>query len=118
MRCGHTHRLEELPPSYAHLLGLYLGDGYIASAPRGVFKLRLTLDAAYPGIIDAAARSNTGRAWRHPRYGFSNRSSDIRNLFCETCDLLALRWTTSKHTVYVSRVADVARLDEFVGPKA
>jgi hypothetical protein len=26
-RCGHTHRLDELPAAYVYLLGLYLGDG-------------------------------------------------------------------------------------------
>jgi hypothetical protein len=52
---GATHRFAEFPPSYAYLLGLYLGDGSIASHARGVYKLRLTLDAAYPGILAAAA---------------------------------------------------------------
>lgn len=60
---------------------------------------------------------NTGRNWRHPRYSFSNRSDDIRAIFCHACDLVGVRWTTAPHTVYVSRVLDVARLDEFVGPK-
>lgn len=35
---------------YAYLLGLYPGDGYIARHPR-VYKLRISLDARYPGII-------------------------------------------------------------------
>lgn len=52
---GVSHRFEELPPSYVYLLGLYLGDGSIASHARGVYKLRLTLDTAYPGIIESAA---------------------------------------------------------------
>jgi hypothetical protein len=31
---------------------------------------------------------------------------------------MGLHWTASgAHTIYVSRKADVARLDEFVGPK-
>jgi hypothetical protein len=37
---------------YAYLLGLYLGDGCISACPRGVYKLRITLDNRYPGIID------------------------------------------------------------------
>jgi hypothetical protein len=61
---------------------------------------------------------NTGRNWRHPRYSFSNRSDDIRSIFCDACDLLGVRWTTAPRTVYVSRVRDVAVLDEFIGPKA
>jgi hypothetical protein len=51
---GSVHRFEELPPSYVYLLGLYLGDGSIASHPRGVYRLRLFLDAAYPRIIAEA----------------------------------------------------------------
>lgn len=61
---------------------------------------------------------NTGRGWRHPRYCFKNFSSDIRRIFTDACDQLGLHWTTSGSTVYVSRKADVARLDEFIGPKA
>jgi hypothetical protein len=66
---------------------------------------------------DGCRFMNTGRAWRHPRYSFFNLSADIRAIFCWGCDLLGLRWTTAGHTVYVSRKADVARMDEFIGPK-
>jgi Homeodomain-like domain len=38
---------------YAELLGLYLGDGHIADLPR-TQRLRLSLDAKYPGIVDDA----------------------------------------------------------------
>jgi hypothetical protein len=193
-RCGLDHApLTELPPDYAYLLGLYLGDGCLSSHRRGVYKLRIFLDASYPRILDAAEESmlrvmpessvcrvpkigcfeiasyskswpclfpqhgpgakhtrpiilepwqldlvqehprlllrgliqsdgcrfiNTGRNWRHPRYSFSNRSADIRDIFCHACDLLGLRWTTSPYTVYVSRKDDVALLDRFIGPKA
>jgi hypothetical protein len=61
---------------------------------------------------------NTGRNWRHPRYSFSNRSDDIRAIFCDACDLLGVCWTVAPRTVYVSRVRDVALLDEFIGPKS
>ena len=37
--------------AYVYLLGLYLGDGSIASHPRGVFRLRISLDRAYPVIM-------------------------------------------------------------------
>jgi len=43
-----------LGADYVYLLGLYLGDGCISSHPRDVFKLRIFLDAKYPGIIAAA----------------------------------------------------------------
>jgi hypothetical protein len=36
---------------YCYLLGLYLGDGCISRNGR-VWRLRITLDAKYPGIID------------------------------------------------------------------
>lgn len=57
MRC-HTH-LGPFPSltlfAYAYLLGLYLGDGCISEAPRGVFHLRICLDRAYPVIIEECA---------------------------------------------------------------
>ncbi|MGH2657289.1 MAG: helix-turn-helix domain-containing protein [Actinomycetota bacterium] len=190
---GSRHRSEELPETYVYLLGVYLGDGCISTHPRGVYRLPLTLDAAYPRIVDEAARAirtvmpssrvgkilrpgcvevssyskgwpclfpqhgpgkkhlrpirltawqkrlvgrhphlllrgllhsdgyrflNTGRAWSHPRYAFSNLSPDIRLIFIQACELVGLRWTISGRTVYVSRKADVAILDGFVGPKA
>src|SRR5438105_15958239 len=37
--------------AYAYLLGMYLGDGCLSEHRRGVWRLRITLDAAYPGII-------------------------------------------------------------------
>jgi len=73
------------------------------------------------GLIhsDGCRFINTGRnGWRAPRYSFSNVSTDIKQLFCDTCDKLDLHWTTAPpKSVYVSRKADVAKLDEFVGPK-
>jgi hypothetical protein len=61
---------------------------------------------------------NTGRGWCHPRYAFSNLSAEIRLIFTKTCDEVGLRWTSSGRTVYVSRKADVERMDGFIGPKA
>lgn len=50
--CCRCVGLDPSPPgaSYAYLLGLYLGDGCISEHPR-MFKLRIVLDAKYPGII-------------------------------------------------------------------
>jgi len=42
------------PAEYAHLLGLYLGDGHLARHPRDVWRLTIYLDARYPGIIAEA----------------------------------------------------------------
>jgi hypothetical protein len=42
---------------YAYLLGLYLGDGCLSAASKGVFKLRVVLDNRYPAIIEECARA-------------------------------------------------------------
>ena len=78
-------------------------------------------DLLLRGLIhsDGCRSINHGRGnWRIPRYSFSNVSDDIRGIFIAACDLLGLHTTTAPRTVYVSRKADVARMDEFVGPKA
>jgi hypothetical protein len=57
--------------SYAYLLGAYLGDGYI-SRSKGSFVLRITLDSAYPQVIEEVAEAmqtvwpaaRTFRVWR------------------------------------------------------
>jgi hypothetical protein len=201
-RCrGPTHAFASLPAEYMYLLGIYLGDGCISAHRRGVYRLRLFLDAIYPGIVaecaaairtlcpankvarlprsggfpnsaqssnvelSAYSRSwpclfpqhgpgrkherpialvgwqrklleahpeallrglihsdgcrfiNTGTNWSHPRYCFSNASADIRGIFSDACDVLGVHWTVAPRTVYVSRKRDVARLDEFIGPK-
>jgi len=63
----HARRLGELAhlwdaaagTKYAYVLALYLGDGYIARYPR-TFRLEITLDAAYPGIIGECKRARRG----------------------------------------------------------
>jgi hypothetical protein len=55
----------------------------------------------------------------YPRYFFSNLSSDIRQIFCDHCDLLGIRWTLSNpRNVSIANREGVALLDTFVGPKA
>jgi hypothetical protein len=57
--------------------------------------------------------------YSYPRYFFSNLSADIREIFCDHCDLLGIRWTQSNaRNISVSHRTSVARLDEFVGPKS
>jgi hypothetical protein len=52
------------------------------------------------------------------RYGFSNRSNDIKAIFCEHLDLLGIAWTRpNDKDIAVATRAGVAALDEFVGPK-
>jgi hypothetical protein len=72
------------------------------------------------GLIhsDGCRFTNTGTNWTCPRYSFSNASDDIRRIFCQACDLVGVRYTHAPRTVYVSRKADVATLDRFIGPKS
>jgi Homeodomain-like domain-containing protein len=82
---GPEHAFTALPGEYMYALGLYLGDGCISAHPRGVFKLRIFLDASYPGIIDsceAAIRKlrPNNRIARLPRSGGFANSSERSNI--------------------------------------
>lgn len=184
---------------YAYLLGLYQAMGVLSKSHRGVWRLRISADAQYPGIIEECAAAmeaifpaqrahqvrrrrsrcvdismyskhwpclfpqhgagrkhhrvielatwqreiveetpeqflrglihsdgcriiaherQAGRERDAPRYIFSNRSEDIKRLFCESCDALGIRWTRpSDREIAIYRLSSVARMDQFVGPK-
>jgi hypothetical protein len=54
----------------------------------------------------------------YPRYVFSNRSEDIKRLFCRVCDMLRGKWKVmNRYTISINKRADVAFLDTFIGPK-
>ena len=77
-------------------------------------------DQLIRGLIqsDGCRFNNTGRGnWIWPRYSFTQTSDDIRAIFCDACDHMGLHWTQAGTRIYVSRKADVARLDQFIGPK-
>ena len=59
--CGHPqHSFDRLPlPEYSYLLGLYLGDGCITTHARGVHRLGISLDRAYPGIVEECMAAMT-----------------------------------------------------------
>jgi hypothetical protein len=58
------------------------------------------------------------KRYHYPRYHFSNRSEDILALFCRACEKIGDGWKRANFKdVTVNRREDVARLDEFVGPK-
>jgi hypothetical protein len=173
---------------------MYLGDGCLSKHPRA-FKLRIVLDAKYPGIIAECVAAiqvvRPGRPvwrgkhgsnrcveisnyWQHwpcllpqhgpgkkhlrpielepwqaeivaarhhlfvrglihsdgcrivandrgrltARYHFSNRSEDIKALFCRSLDAIDVRWTRpSDRQIAIYRKDSVARLDRFIGPK-
>jgi hypothetical protein len=61
----------------------------------------------------------TGKQYEYVRYQFSNRSADIRALFTQACDRLAIEWRQmNRHTISIARRGGVAQLDDFVGPKS
>ena len=185
--------------AYAQLLGLYLGDGTVSAHSKGVYRLRICLDRAYPAIVgecaalisvvvpgntvtvihrpnqrvdepsaysrhwpcifpqhgpgmkhrrpivlepwqraiveahpwrflrgliqsDGCRSTNTirhpKRTYVYPRYQFSNRSDDIRWLFCEFCDRVGVRWRRmNRWTISVARRESVALMDRHIGPK-
>ena len=192
------------PESYAYLLGMYLGDGYVGRHS-GTAQLLIVCDSGYGGIIEACVaaikrtslrdhvgvhpyghqrcvrvmctwkgwpdafpqhgpgrkhtrpivladwqqrivdqhpwaflrgllhsdgcrtvnrfktRLPSGRVaeYEYPRWFFSNRSADIRALFCEYCERLGIRWTQSNaRNISISHGGSVARLDAFVGAKS
>jgi hypothetical protein len=62
------------------------------------------------------------RRYEYPRYFFTNKSPDIRRLFCETLDRVGVAWASAaRHqeafNVSVARRASVALMDAHVGPK-
>lgn len=81
------------------------------------------IDQLVRGLIhsDGCRVMNTVHRGRYsyPRYQFCNYSSDIRGIFTGACEELGVRWTQmNRVTIAVSRRADVALLDTFIGPKA
>jgi hypothetical protein len=58
------------------------------------------------------------RRYDYPRWQFTNRSDDIRDLCCWALDLVDVPWRRSgRWVVSVSRREAVARLDALIGPK-
>ncbi len=202
--CGRCGGSEHDPltldrPAYAYLLGLYLGDGYLAANRRGVYRLRICIDARHPrlaervvetmGLVLPDSRASLVRQrkdhmlvasqyakrwpcllpqhgagpkherpivladWQRPivadhpdqlvrgllhsdgwrginrvtagdktynygRYQFSNRSDDIRDLFCAALDRLDIPWRRmNRWNISVARRTAVAAIDAFVEPK-
>jgi hypothetical protein len=76
------------------------------------------------GLIhsDGSRHVNTIRhpkkTYRYPRYEFTNRSEDIKQIFCAACDLLRVEWRVmNAKSISIARRESVARMDKFVGPK-
>ena len=58
--------------AYTYLLGLYLGDGHLAAARRGVYLLSISQDSRYAGLVDeclTTMRAVKPGAHPHLRHG-------------------------------------------------
>lgn len=61
---------------------------------------------------------NKVKGYEYPRYHFSNRSDDIRDIFLWACGLIGVDCRhNNRHTLSVARRASVELLDTFIGPK-
>ena len=73
-------------PAYTYLLGLYLGDGYIAGHARGVFRLRIVCADAYPELIQrcewAMAEVLPNKVSRVPKVGCTEVASYSKHWPC------------------------------------
>lgn len=53
------------------------------------------------------------------RYHFSNKSEDIKDIYCRALDAVGVRWTRPcSRQIAVYRKACAAELDQFIGPKS
>ena len=63
-------------------------------------------------------RGQNGKIYEYTRYQFCSHSDDVRQLFVDACERLGVEVKRmNRYDVSVNKRADVARLDEFVGPK-
>jgi hypothetical protein len=78
--------VRELAGTYVYLLGIYLGDGWLTRAPRNVWRLRIALDNAYPGIIGECAEAilsiSSRASGRVPRKGCFEVYSNWKHWLC------------------------------------
>lgn len=66
--------------------------------------------------INTIKRPN--KTYRYWRYQFSNRSEDIKRIFCHSCDRLGIEWRVmNSMTISVARRESIERMDRFIGPK-
>jgi hypothetical protein len=60
-----------------------------------------------------------GRRYEYSRYQFCNESCDIRDIFYAACRHIGVEARKmNARTISIAKRAHVARLDEFIGPKA
>jgi LAGLIDADG-like domain len=77
-------------------------------------------EAFIRGLIhsDGCRVRNRVNGKEYPRYHFTQVSDEIRRLFCRSLNQLGINYTwNDARNVSIARRPDVARLEEFVGPK-
>jgi hypothetical protein len=58
------------------------------------------------------------KTYVYPRYLFSNRSDDIKRIFCSACDSLGIAWRRmNAQNISIAQRESIALMDEFIGPK-
>jgi hypothetical protein len=88
-------------------------DGYPLAFFRGLYH------------SDGSRFSNVVNGKDYPRYSFTNASTDILDLFTQTCDKLGIHWTAKQRRstrdrsadIFISKRRDVDYLDVVIGPK-
>lgn len=142
--CAHATRLMRPPPGtkvgFTHGLGYVEVSGHWkhwpclfpqhAPGPKHLRTIELEpwqqeIAVAHPrrllrGLIhsDGCRDKNVVLGKSYPRYSFSNESAGIRQIFMDVCDRLGIHWTRPREAVVaISRRADVAFMDTFIGPK-
>ncbi|HEV7882946.1 MAG TPA: hypothetical protein VGO81_05215 [Solirubrobacteraceae bacterium] len=68
-------------------------------------------------LSDGCAFINRTGRYRYLSYEFRNRSTEIRALFAQTCDLVGVRYTISRDRIRMCRRASVIEMAAFVGTK-
>jgi len=88
----------------------------VEAEPRAFIRGLFHSDGSY---FQNPVRSKYGKHYSYDRYIFTNHSSDIRELFRWACDLVGVDTRlASWRNVSVARRDSVAKLNEFLGPKA
>jgi hypothetical protein len=85
---------------------------------RGVLRPRPT-----SSVIDVSSHwkhwpCHPHKTYEYARYEFSNRSDEIKCIFCDACEALGVEWRVmNRKAISIARRDSVAKLDAFVGPK-
>lgn len=107
---------------YAYLLGVYLGDA--SALVPGLLECDVVQrepEQLIKGLIesDGCRIVANDRGVPSVRYHFSNKSEDIKDIYCRALDAVGVRWTRPcSRQIAVYRKACAAELDQFIGPKS